>query len=102
MPSGESPQKAQQYYDYLLAHHQTEHRVKTWYVDWFSLAWMWGFVAALSVILLWWIWQYRTTRQKAGIYSVDGWSGYTSELGRPATRLLRVVHRDRRRRSRSR
>ena len=60
----------------------------TWHVDWFSLAWMWGFVAALSVILIWWIWQYRSTRQKAGIYSVDDWSGFTSELARPATRFF--------------
>ena len=40
--------------------------MKTWHVDWMSLAWMWGFVAALSLILIWWIWQYRTTRQKQG------------------------------------
>ena len=26
MPSGDSPQTAQQYYDYLLAHHQTDGR----------------------------------------------------------------------------
>ena len=26
---------------------------------------MWGFVAALSVILIWWVWQYRTTRQRS-------------------------------------
>ena len=88
MPSGDSPQEAREFYDYLMAHHQTEHRVNTWSVDWFSLAWMWGFVAALSVILIWWIWQYRSTRQKAGIYSVDDWSGFTSELARPATRFF--------------
>ena len=48
MPSGDSPQKAQQFYDYLLAHHQTEHRVKTWTVDWFSLA---GTAPNVEVIL---------------------------------------------------
>jgi fatty acid desaturase len=88
MPSGESPQHAREFYQYLLAHHETEHRVETWYVDWLSLAWMWGFIAALSVILLWWVWQYRTTRQKAGIYSVDDWGGYTRELARPVTRFF--------------
>jgi hypothetical protein len=85
MPSGDSPQKAQQFYDYLLAHHETEHRVKTWYVDWLSLAWLWGFVAALAVILLWWVWQYRTTRHRARIYPVDSWGGFTTELAGPAT-----------------
>src|SRR5207302_8576475 len=64
MPRGDSPQKAQEFYKYLLAHHETEHPVKTWHVNWLSLAWMWGFVAALSLILILWIWQYRTTRQK--------------------------------------
>ena len=45
MPSGDSPQAAQDYYDYLLAHHQNDGRTATWHVDWVSLAWMWGFVA---------------------------------------------------------
>jgi hypothetical protein len=85
MPSGSSPEKAREFYEYLLAHHETERRVKTWYIDWLSLAWMWGFVAALSVILIFWVWQYRTTRQKTGIYPVDSWSGFTSELAGPAT-----------------
>jgi hypothetical protein len=87
MPSGDSPQKAKAFYEYLLAHHQTERPVKAWYVDWLSLAWMWGFVAAISVILLCWIWQYRSTRQK-GVYAVDSWGGYTSELAGPATRFF--------------
>jgi hypothetical protein len=85
MPSGDSPQKAQAFYHYLLAHHETEHRVKTWSVDWLSLAWLWGFVAALSLILLWWVWQYRTTRHKMGVYPVDTWSGFTTELAGPAS-----------------
>jgi hypothetical protein len=85
MPSGESPQKAQQFYEYLLAHHETERPVQAWYVNWYSLAWVWGFVAALALILLWWVWQYRTTRQKTGLYPVDSWSGYTSELAGPAS-----------------
>ena len=80
MPTGDSPQKAQAFYHYLLAHHETEHRVKTWSVDWLSLAWLWGFVVALSLILLWWVWQYRTTRHKMGVYPVDSWSGFTTEL----------------------
>jgi hypothetical protein len=85
MPSGDSPQRAKQFYDYLLSHHETERRPKTWTVDWLSLAWMWGFVAALALILIWWIWQYRTTRQKTGLYAVDTWSGFTTELAGPAT-----------------
>jgi hypothetical protein len=87
MPSGDSPQKAQQFYNYLLAHHETERPVQAWTVNWYSLAWVWGFVAALAVILLWWVWQYRTTRQKT-LYLVDTWSGYTSELAGPATRFF--------------
>ncbi len=85
MPSGDSPQKAQQFYDYLLSHHETERPVEAWYVNWYSLAWVWGFVAALCVILIWWVRQYRTTRQKTGLYLIDTWSGYTSELAGPAT-----------------
>ena len=36
-------------------------------------------------MLLLWIWQYRTTRQKAGLYPVDSLGGYTTELAGPAT-----------------
>jgi hypothetical protein len=85
MPHGDSPQKAQEFYNYLLAHHETEHRVETWHVNWLSLAWLWGFVVALSLILLWWVWQYRTTRHKMGVYPVDSWSGFTTELAGPAS-----------------
>jgi hypothetical protein len=85
MPRGDTPQKVHEINHYLLSHHETEHPVKTWTVNWLSLAWMWGFVAALSLIVIWWIWQYRTTRQRTGIYPVDSWSGYASELAGPAT-----------------
>jgi len=84
MPSGDTPRKAQDYYHYLLSNHETEHTVRTWHVNWFSLAWLWGFVAALSLIVIWWIWQYRSTRQRTR-YPIDSWSGYASELAGPAT-----------------
>jgi hypothetical protein len=84
-PKGDSPEKARQFYDYLQGHHETENRVATWHVDWTSLAWMWGFVFVLVLALLLWVKQYRTTRQRTGIYPVDSFGGYTTELGRPAT-----------------
>jgi len=55
---------------------------------------LWGFAVVLALVLLWWPWQYRTTRQKAGIYPVDSWSGYTSELAARPPRffiLLSVI-----------
>jgi hypothetical protein len=86
MPSGDTPVKAQQYYDYLQGHHETDGRVVTWTVDWFSLAWLWGFLIVLAVAVLWWVWQYRTTRQR--IYPIDSFGGYTTELAGPATRFF--------------
>jgi hypothetical protein len=85
MPSGESRQHAHDFYTYLQAHHQTDSRVETWHVDWMSLAWLWGFVIVLVLALILWVWQYRTTRQRTGIYPVDSFGGYTSELAGPAT-----------------
>jgi hypothetical protein len=85
MPRGDTPAKAQQYYDYLQAHQQTLQPPATWHVRWLDLAWLWGFVAVLSLILVLWVWQYRSTRQKAGLYPVDQFGGYTSELAGPAT-----------------
>ena len=40
------------------------------------------------MILIWWVWQYRSTRQQSGIYPVDSWSGFTTELAGPATRFF--------------
>ena len=94
MPTGDSPQKVRDYYLYLQGHHQSDGRIATWHVDWLSLAWLWGFVAVLALVLIWWIWQYRTTRQRPGIYPVDSFVGFTSELAGPATRffvLLTVI-----------
>jgi hypothetical protein len=84
-PKGDTPEKARQFYEYLQAHHETENRVATWHVDWTSLAWMWGFVVVLVLVLLLWVKQYRTTRQRTGIYPVDSFGGWTTEAAGPAT-----------------
>ena len=92
MPSGDSPAKAQAYYHYLQAHQLSMQRPATWEVRWIDLAWLWGFMIVLSLATLYWIWQYRSTRQK--IYPVDSFGGYTTELAGPSTRfflLLTVV-----------
>jgi hypothetical protein len=88
VPTGDSPEKVQQYYAYLQGHHETDGRVVTWTVDWVSVAWLWGFVIALTAVSLLWIMQYRTTRQRGSIYPVDIFGGFTSEIGRPATRFF--------------
>ena len=91
MPSGDSPAKAQAYYHYLNAHQLTMQRPATWEVRWLDLAWLWGFAIALSVIMLLWVWQYRSTRQKANIYPVDSFGGYTTELAGPATAFFLIL-----------
>jgi hypothetical protein len=84
-PEGDTPDKVRDFYLYLQGHHQTEGRVNTWHVDWTALAWLWGFVLVLVVALLFWVKQYRTTRQRTGIYPVDRFGGWTSEAAGPAT-----------------
>ena len=83
MPRGDSPAKAHQYYEYLQSHSQTMQVPATWHVHWLDLAWLWGFLLALALIIIWWLWQYRSTRQR--IYPADQFGGYTSELAGPAT-----------------
>jgi hypothetical protein len=85
MPSGDSPQKAQQYYHYLQGHQETLQRADTWHVHWLDLAWLWGFLIILVLTILLWIWQNRTTRQRTGMYPVDSFGGFTTELAGPAT-----------------
>jgi hypothetical protein len=83
IPSGDTPSKAQAYYHYLQGHQETMQAPATWHVRWLDVAWLWGFVGALVLVALLWIWQYRTTKQK--VYPVDSFGGYTSELAGPAT-----------------
>ena len=84
MPSGDSPQTAQQYYHYLQAHEIVPHgRDVTWHVDWTALSWMWGFVVVLAVILFFWIRGYRSARQV--LSPLDTWAGYTTEAASPAS-----------------
>jgi len=86
MPSGESPQHAQQYYHYLQSHQLAPHgRVATWHVDWTSLGWLWGFVVVLVLLIGVWVRQYRSTRHPPGIFPLDSWAGYTTEAAGPAT-----------------
>lgn len=91
MPTGDSPQDVRDYYLYLQAHHQADGRISTWHVDWVSLAWMWGFVIVISLALLWWVWQYRTTLHRTGLYPVDSFGGVTTELAGPATRFFLLL-----------
>jgi hypothetical protein len=84
-PSGDTPDKVRQFYDYLQGHQETTHPVQTWHVDWMSLAWLWGFVLVLVLTLLLWVKQYRTTRQRTGLYPVDTFGGWTTEAAGPAT-----------------
>jgi hypothetical protein len=85
------PKQPDAYYHYLQAHHQSDHPLTTWKVDWLSLTWLWGFVAALCVLVFFWIRQYRSTRQRTGVYSVDDWSGYATELAGPATSFFLLL-----------
>jgi hypothetical protein len=89
MPSGDSPQVAERYYQYLQSRQLEPHgRTQTWHVDWAALAWMWGFAIVVAVILLLWIRQYRSTRQQGGLFPVDTWAGYTTEGAGPATTFV--------------
>ena len=83
LPSGDTPEKARQYYLYLQGHQETMQRAATWHVRWLDLAWLWGFLIALALAILLWVYQYRTTRQR--IYPVDTFGGYTTELAGPST-----------------
>ena len=89
MPNGDSPTKVRDFYLYLQGHQETMQQPATWHVRWLDLAWLWGFVIALALVLLGWLWQYRTTRQR--IYPVDTFGGYTTELAGPATLFFIVL-----------
>ena len=90
-PRGDTPEKVREFYLYLQGHQEGTHRVDSWHVDWMSLAWLWGFVISLVVILLLWVRQYRTTRQRPSIYPVDSFGGWTTEAAGPAATMFFVV-----------
>ena len=90
MPKGDTPEKVHDFYLYLNGHQETTRPIQSWHVDWMSLAWLWGFLAALVVILFLWVRQYRTTRQRTGIYPVDSFGGWTTEGAGPATGFFLV------------
>jgi hypothetical protein len=79
IPSGDSPDEVRDIYLYLQGHHATDGRVATWHVDWLSVAWLWGFVAVLTFGVLFWVKQYRTTRQR------------TNEAAGPATAFFMLL-----------
>jgi hypothetical protein len=80
MPTGDSPQTVHDYYLYLQGRQLEPHgRTETWHVDWTSLAWMWGFVVVLALILVVWIRDYRSSHPQTGISPLDRWGGYTTE-----------------------
>jgi len=48
-------------------------------------------VVALSLTLLFWVWQYRTSHRRAGLYPVDRWGNYVSELATPTSLFFIVL-----------
>ncbi len=90
MPSGDSPQDAEAYYRYLQGHQETMQVTATWHVRVVDLAWMWGFLAVLALLILLWVRQYRSTRQQ-GLYPIDSFGGYTTELAGPASLFFIVL-----------
>jgi hypothetical protein len=46
---------------------------------------MWGFVIVVVLLVLVWVRQYRSTRHARGLFPVDTWAGYTTELAGPAS-----------------
>jgi hypothetical protein len=91
MPKGDSPQKAQQYYHYLQGHQETLQAPATWRVHWLDLAWLWGFAVVLALGIIWWVWQNRTTRQRTGIYPVDSFGGFTTEMAGPSSLFFLLI-----------
>jgi hypothetical protein len=91
IPSGDSPDDVRDIYVYLQGHHATDGRIATWHVDWLSIAWLWGFVAVLTFGVLFWVKQYRTTRQRTGIYPLDSFGGWTTEAAGPATAFFMLL-----------
>jgi hypothetical protein len=80
MPKGDSVQKVNDYYLYLQGHQLSPHgRTETWHVDWTSLAWMWGFVVVVSLVIVVWLRDYRSSHPQTGISPLDRWGGYTTE-----------------------
>ena len=61
------------------------------HVDGNALAWMWGFVIVLVVLIWAWVRQYRSTRQITGIFPLDTWGGYTTEAAGPATMFFFLI-----------
>ena len=45
----------------------------------------------LILVLLLWVKQYRTTRQRSGIYPVDSFGGWTTEAGGPVTSFFLLI-----------
>lgn len=82
MPKGDSVQKAHDYYLYLQGRQLTPHgRTETWHVDWTALAWLWGFVVVIVVVIVFWVRDYRSSRLQSGISPLDRWGGFTTEAG---------------------
>jgi hypothetical protein len=80
MPKGDSVQKVDQYYHYLQARQLAPHgRTETWHIDWTSLAWLWGFVVVLCIVLFFWVRDYRSSHPQTGISPLDRFGGYTTE-----------------------
>jgi hypothetical protein len=92
MPTGDSVQKVHDYYLYLQGHQLAPHgRTETWNVDWSSLAWVWGFVVVVSILLVAWIRDYRSSHPQTGISPLDRWGGYTTEAAGRVPVLFWIV-----------
>jgi ABC-type xylose transport system permease subunit len=90
MPTGDSPKTVNDYIHFLQSHHETNGQLVTWHINWDSIGWVYGILAMIVIALILWVWQYRTTSRRTGLYPVDRWGGFTTESARPATTVFFV------------
>jgi len=91
MPTGDDPTTALQYYAYLDREQVRGTRVDTWHTWWPALGWMYGILLLLAVVTVLWVYQYRSTRQRMGVYQTEDWDGYVRESAGPLTWFGRIM-----------
>jgi len=91
VPTGDTPQEVQDYYDYLFSHWLSVTGGQTWLIDWGTVFWLGVWIVILAGVFGAYSYWQRYTRAHREPYPLESYDGHIQEMNGPVGPFLWMV-----------
>jgi hypothetical protein len=88
VPTGDSTQTVQAYYDHLYSHYLAQAFDQSWLLEWGNLLWVLLWLSALTAVFFAYSYWQRTTRAPKEPYPLESYDGHIQEMNGPVGPFL--------------